>query len=100
LQRRTGWHDPPVLELKAMADSDVDGGAPSDLWRDGDGYPSDHRDAEARLAPLIPEALPGGRPLKTDMRAALNAVLYRLRELAPLVNGAEFGFGECVPHGR
>jgi transposase len=43
--------------------------------REGDGYPSDLRDAEwARLAPLIPEASPGGRPRKTDMRAAMNAI--------------------------
>ena len=48
--------------------------------REGAGYPSDLRDAEwARLAPLIPEALPGGRPRKPDMRAAINAILYLLR---------------------
>jgi putative transposase len=42
--------------------------------REGEGYPSDLRDAGwARLAPLIPEASPGGRPRKTDMRAAMNA---------------------------
>src|SRR5713101_3345422 len=36
--------------------------------REGEGYPSDLRDAEwARLAPLIPEASPGGRPRKTDI---------------------------------
>jgi putative transposase len=45
--------------------------------REGNGYPSDLRDAEwARLAPLIPEASPGGRPRKTDMRAAMNAIYY------------------------
>jgi hypothetical protein len=44
--------------------------------REGEGYPSDLRDAEwARLAPLIPPARPGGRPRKTDMRAATNAIL-------------------------
>jgi putative transposase len=38
--------------------------------REGDGYPSDLRDVEwARLAPLIPPAVPGGRPRKTNMRA-------------------------------
>jgi transposase len=48
--------------------------------REGSGYPSDLRDAEwARLAPLIPEASPGGRPRKTDMRAAMNAIFYLLR---------------------
>ena len=47
--------------------------------REGSGYPSDLRDAEwARLAPLIPEASPGGRPRKTDMRAAMNAIFYLL----------------------
>src|SRR5215471_1543347 len=52
--------------------------------REGAGYPSDLRDAEwARLAPLIPEALPGGRPRKTDMRAAINAILYLLRTGCP-----------------
>ena len=52
--------------------------------RDGDGYPSDLRDAEwARLEPLIPGAKPGGRPRKTDMRAAKNAILYLLRTGSP-----------------
>jgi putative transposase len=38
------------------------------------------RDAEwARLAPLIPPASTGGRPRKTEMRAAINAILYPLR---------------------
>jgi putative transposase len=48
--------------------------------REGDDYPSDLQDVEwARLAPLIPPAPPGGRPRKTDMRAAMNAILYLLR---------------------
>src|SRR5262249_50659725 len=52
--------------------------------REGNGYPSDLRDAEwTRLEPLIPEALPGGRPRKTDMRAAMNAILYLLRTGCP-----------------
>ena len=52
--------------------------------RDSDGYPSDLRDAErARLEPLIPEASPGGRPRKTEMRAAMNAILYLLRTGCP-----------------
>ena len=54
--------------------------------REGDGHPSDLRDVEwarlARLAPLIPPALPGGRP-RTDMRAAMNAILYLLRTGCP-----------------
>jgi transposase len=44
----------------------------------------DLRDAEwARLEPLIPKPLPGGRPRKTDMRAAMNAILYLLRTGCP-----------------
>jgi putative transposase len=50
----------------------------------GAGYPSDLRDGEwARLEPLIPRASPGGRPRKTDMRAAMNAILYLLRTGCP-----------------
>src|SRR6516165_400359 len=52
--------------------------------REGNWYPSDLRDAEwARLEPLIPSARPGGRPRKTDMRAAINAILYLLRTGCP-----------------
>jgi len=64
----------------------VDGGAPHRriYRREGDGYPSDPRDAEwARLRPLIPEASLRGRPRKTDMRAATNAILYLLRSGCP-----------------
>jgi transposase len=55
---------------------------------EGASYPSDLRDVEwARLALLIPEALPGGRPRKTDMRAgdkchSLSAA-HRLLALSP-----------------
>jgi hypothetical protein len=48
--------------------------------REGDGYPSDLRDVEE---PMIPPARPGGRPRKTDMRAAMNAILYLLRTGCP-----------------
>jgi transposase len=52
--------------------------------REGNGYPSDLGDAVwARLATLIPEASPGGRPRKTDMRASMNAVFYLLRTGCP-----------------
>ncbi len=48
------------------------------------GFPSNLTDAEwARLEPLIPPATPGGRPRKTDMRAAMNAILYLLRTGCP-----------------
>ena len=52
--------------------------------RDSVRYPSDLTDDEwARLAPLIPVSKPGGRPRKTDMRAAMNAILYLLRTGCP-----------------
>ena len=52
--------------------------------REGEGYPRDLRDAEwARLEPLIPKASRGGRPRKTDMRAAMSAILYLLRTGCP-----------------
>jgi transposase len=48
--------------------------------RGGGGFPSDLTDGEwERLRPLIPDAKPGGRPRKTDMRAAMNALFYLLR---------------------
>ena len=51
--------------------------------REGEGYPRDLRDAEwAQLEPLIPQALPGGRSLKTE-RAAMNCILYLLRTGCP-----------------
>ena len=47
-------------------------------------FPSDLTDAEwARLEPLIPAAKPGGRPRRTDMRAAMNAIFYLLRTGCP-----------------
>jgi transposase len=36
-----------------------------------------------RLEPLIPVAKSGGRPRKTDMRAAMNAIFYLLRTGCP-----------------
>jgi transposase len=52
--------------------------------QEGTGFPSDLTDAEwERLAAIIPPALPGGRPRKTDMRAAMNAILYLLRTGCP-----------------
>jgi putative transposase len=67
-----------------MVNGDAEGGHRRIYRREGNGYPSDRRDAEwARLAPLIPEASPGGRPRKTDMRAAMNAIFYLLRTGCP-----------------
>src|SRR3954447_1851136 len=52
--------------------------------RGGEGYSRALRDAGwAQLEPLIPKASPGGRPRKTDMRAAMNAILYLLRTGCP-----------------
>lgn len=52
--------------------------------REGGGFPSDLSDAEGVvLRPLIPAASPGGRPRKTDMRSAMNAILYLLRTGCP-----------------
>ncbi|MFZ2869194.1 MAG: IS5 family transposase [Zavarzinia sp.] len=52
--------------------------------REGGQFPSDLTDAEwDRLSPLIPAAKPGGRPRKTDMRAAMNAIFYLLRTSCP-----------------
>nr|WP_091683179.1 transposase [Methylocapsa palsarum] len=45
--------------------------------RVGGRYPSYMTDGEwARLEPLIPAAKPGGRPRKTIMREAVDAILY------------------------
>jgi transposase len=47
-------------------------------------YPSDMTDGEwVRLKPLIPPAKPGGRPRETNMREAINAILYLLRTGCP-----------------
>src|SRR5271156_1442573 len=52
--------------------------------RDEERYPSNLTDVEwERLKPLIPDASPGGRPRKTDMRAAMNAIFYLLRTGCP-----------------
>ncbi len=52
--------------------------------REGGRFPSDLTDAEwGRLAPLIPDAKAGGRPRKTEMRSAMNAILYLLRTGCP-----------------
>ncbi len=52
--------------------------------REGPGFPSNLTEAEwAVLAPLIPQARPGGRPRKTDMREAMNAIFYLLRTGSP-----------------
>ena len=43
-------------------------------------YPSDLTDAQwEELAPLIPEAKPGGHPRTVDMREVINGILYVLR---------------------
>jgi putative transposase len=43
-------------------------------------YPTDWTEAEWEiLAPLLPPALPGGRPRRQNRRAIVNAMLYVLR---------------------
>ena len=43
-------------------------------------YPSDLTDEQWKLIePLLPPAKPGGRPRTTDMREAVNAILYLVR---------------------
>ena len=50
----------------------------------GPGFPSDLTDAQwAGLERLIPPAKTGGRPRRTDMRAAMNAIFYLLRTGCP-----------------
>ena len=52
--------------------------------QEGGRLPSDLSDGEwERLEPLIPQAKPGGRPRKTDMRSAMNAIFYLLRTGCP-----------------
>ena len=57
----------------------------ADTYRQGgDRLPSDLSDGEwERLGLLIPQANPDGRPRKTDMRAAMNAISYLLRTGCP-----------------
>lgn len=59
----------------------------------GTGFPSNLTDTEwERLEPLIPPAKPGGRPRGTDMRQAMNAILYLLRTGCPWRNLPGDGF--------
>ena len=61
--------------------------------REGGSFPSNLTDAEwERLAPLIPAGDQGGRPRKTDMRAAMNAILYLLRTGCPWCHLPQEGF--------
>lgn len=63
------------------------------MWTDEDrkrhsqsgvGFPSNLTDEQwQRLEGLIPAAKPGGRPRKTDMRAAMDALFYLLRTGCP-----------------
>ena len=43
-------------------------------------YPSDLTKKQwKRLAPLLPDAKPGGRPREVDLRAVVNAIFYYLK---------------------
>ena len=47
-------------------------------------YPTDLTDAQWEiLAPLLPEAKPGGRPRSVELREVVNAILYVLRSGCP-----------------
>ena len=63
------------------------------------GFPRDLTDTQwARPEPLIPPATPGGRPRKTDMRAAMNALFYLLPAGCPwrYLLGARFALRPTV----
>src|SRR5512133_1401756 len=71
-------------DQRRQGSSDVDGRASGEVSAERDGFPSNLTDTEwERLAPLIPAAKPGGRPRKTEMRSAMNAILYLLRTGCP-----------------
>jgi len=51
---------------------------------DREAYPSDLTDEQwALLAPLLPDAKPGGRPRSVDLREVVNGLLYVLRTGCP-----------------
>jgi putative transposase len=53
-------------------------------------YPTDLSDEQwALLKPLIPAALPGGRPRAVDLREGVNTILYQQRA------GCQ---GDMLPH--
>ena len=59
--------------------------------REGGRYPSDLRDAQwAALEPLNREALPGGGPRKTDIRAAIKGISDSFRKLVRYYTDAYF----------
>ena len=67
-----------------MANSDVDGDAPSDLPARGQRVSERSAGCGVDAAGAAdPPAPPGGRPPQTDMRAAMNAILYLLRTGCP-----------------
>src|SRR5215831_17225349 len=74
----------PATGFTVMANSDVDGGVPSDLSAGGQWCIRAISEMRSgRGWKLIPPALSGGRPRKTNMRAAMNAILYLLRTGCP-----------------
>jgi transposase len=78
-----------------MANSDVDGGA---LPAGGRRLSERPADVEwTRLAPLIPPTLPRGRPRKTDMRAAVSAILCLCGPAAPGVICRATAFRQARP---
>src|SRR6516225_5641692 len=67
-----------------MANGDVDGGAPSDLSAGSQRLSDRSEGCGVGVAGTAdPRGSPGGRPRKTDMRAATNAIFYWLRTAGP-----------------
>jgi len=76
-----------------MADGHVDGGAPSDLSAGGRRVSERSEGCGVGAAGAADPAGPaGGRPRKTDMRAAMNAILYLLRTGCPWRYLPRYGF--------
>ena len=50
-------------------------------------YPTDLTDEQWKLIEIfLPEAKPGGRPRKTDLREVVNALLYLVRARVPMAH--------------
>ncbi len=57
----------------------MDRAASQDLRASRRTLPRRHDGEGTHVEPLIPRANPGGRPRETNMREAINAILYLLR---------------------
>jgi transposase len=67
----------------------------------GDRLPSDLTDPEReRLEPLVPQAKPWGRPRKTDMRSAMNAITFSPTNRLPVAVFAARGLPAALDGNR